>query len=124
MGLMNDILDDTIDENSLGTKVAENAQWRLWVNDMTKHYEKELDSYADNGFTLQGKMFVVLAENKLNGSRSYLALDSSTQEPIADWTTPSEFGIKRMLMLDDMKKDSDIVNMAKMYKKKKKKVKK
>lgn len=119
MGLLHDVLDDTVDENSLGTKVAENDQWILWVNEMTRHYEKDLDSYGSDGYTLQGRYFVVLAENKIDGTRAYLAMDQRTQRPVVDWATPTEFDMKKMLLLEDLKQDSDIVNMAKKRKDKK-----
>ena len=123
MGLLRDILDDTNDEG-FGTLVAENAQWRLWVNDMTKLYEKELDGYNTDGFTLQGKYKVVLAENKTTGERTYLMMDKTTQEPVADWTDPTSFNFKKTLILMDLKDDCNVVNMAKANKKKKRKVKK
>ena len=119
MGLLHDILDDTADENSLGTKVAENDQWILWMNEMTRHYEKDLDSYGSDGYTLQGRYFVVLAENKIDGTRVYLAMDQRTQRPVVDWVTPTEFDMKKMLLLEDLKQDSNIVNMAKKRKDKK-----
>lgn len=120
MGLLHDILDDTVDENSLGTNVAENDQWILWMNEMTRHYEKDLDSYGSDGYTLQGRYFVVLAENKIDGTRAYLAMDCGTQRPVVDWTTPAEFDMKKMLLLEDLKQDCDVVNMARSFKKKKK----
>ena len=118
MGLLHDILDDTVDENGLGTKVAENDQWILWINEMTRHYEKDLGSYGSDGYTLQGRYFVVLAENKIDGTRTYLAMDQRTQRPVVDWATPTEFDMKKMLLLEDLKQDSDVVNMAKSFKKK------
>lgn len=123
MGFFDDILDDTVDENSFGTLVAENAQWRLWTNGMTQFYERELGKYNDEGFTLQGKYMVVLAEDKISTIRTYLMLDKVTQTPVADWSTSEEFDLKKMLILDDLKQDCSIINMAKANKKKKRKAK-
>lgn len=122
MGLFSDIMDD--DSEDFGTLVAENAQWRLWSNSMTQFYERELGKYNDDGFTLQGKYMVVLAENKIDGTRSYLMMDKATQTPVADWSTSEEFDLKKMLILDDLKNDCNIINMAKANKKKKRKAKK
>ena len=116
------LIDD--DDEEYGTLVAENAQWRLWVNDMTEIYERELNEYNTDGFTLQGKYKVVLAENKITGDRSYLMMDKATQEPVADWTDPTSFSFKKALILMDLKDDCNVVNMAKANKKKKRKVKK
>lgn len=121
MGLLSDMTDE---DDGFGTLVAENAQWRLWTNDMTKAYERELSEYNTDGFTLQGKYRVVLAENKITGERSYLMLDKATQEPVADWTDPTSFSFKKTLILMDLKDDCNVVNMAKANKKKKRKVKK
>ena len=122
MGLLSDIMGD--DPESFGTLVAENAQWRLWMNSMTQFYERDLGKYNDEGFTLQGKYMVVLAENKIDGTRSYLMMDKVTQAPVADWGTSEEFDLKKMLILDDLKNDCNIVNMAKANRKKKKRCKK
>jgi len=116
--------DDDDDDKGYGTLVAENAQWRLWTNDMTQIYERELDEYNTDGFTLQGKYMVVLAENKITGERSYLMMDKATQEPVADWTDATSFSFKKTLILMDLKDDCNVVNMAKANKKKKRKVKK
>ncbi len=118
MGLIDDILND--DDNSLGTLVAENAQWRLWKNDWTKSYEDQLNEYDEDGFTLQGRYFVVLAENKTTGERTYLMLDKVTQEPYASWSDSVSFDFKKRLILMDLKDECNVVNMAKNNKKKKK----
>lgn len=117
MGLLGDILDDN---NGFGKLVAENAQWRLWKNDWTKSYEDQLNEYDEDGFTLQGKYFVVLAESKTTGERIYLMLDKVTQEPYADWTDSISFDFKKKLILMGLKDECNIVNMAKSNKKKKK----
>lgn len=119
MGLIDDILND--DDNSLGTLVAENAQWRLWKNGWTKSYEDQLNEYDEDGFTLQGKYFVVLAENKDTGERTYLMLDKVTQEPYASWSDSVSFDFKKKIILMDLKDECNVVNMAKNNKKKKKK---
>lgn len=121
MGLIDDILND--DDNSLGTLVAENAQWRLWKNGWTKSYEDQLNEYDEDGFTLQGRYFVVLAENKTTGERTYLMLDKATQQPFANWSDSISFDFKKKLILMDLKDECNVVNMAKNNKKKKKKVK-
>mgnify|MGYP003429946164 FL=1 len=59
-----------------------------------------------------------MAENKIDGTRTYLAMDQRTQRPVVDWATPTEFDMKKMLLLEDLKQDSDVVNMAKSFKKK------
>ena len=112
---------DDDDDKGYGTLVAENAQWRLWTNDMTEIYERELNEYNTDGFTLQGKYRVVLAENKTTGERSYLMMDKATQEPVANWTDPTSFNFKKSLILMDLKDDCNVVNMAKANKKKVKK---
>lgn len=93
-------------------KVAENDQWVLWITDMTKIYQKDLDEYANNGFTLRGRYLVVFAENKLDGTRVYLAMDNSTGRPRVDWTDYSTFEFKKQLLLMDEKEACDIVNIA------------
>lgn len=120
MGLLNEVMGDT----DYGTKVAENDRWILWQNSSTKLYEKRLNEYDQDGYTVQGKYFVVFAESKTGERNTYLALEKGSQKPFMDWSTPQEFDLKLILVLDDMKKDSDIVNIAKQFKKKKKKVKK
>lgn len=122
MGLMSEIM---IEDDGYGTLVAENDQWRLWQNSSTQYYEKCLNEYDRNGFTMQGKLFVVYAESKTGKNNSYLALEKGSQRPFMDWYSGEEFDMKLMLVLDDMKKDCDLINMAKsMKKKKKRKVKK
>lgn len=93
-------------------KVAENDQWILWITDMTKIYQKDLDEYANNGFTLRGKYLVVFAENKLDGTRVYLAMDNRTGRPRIDWPDFSTFEFKKQLLLMDEKEACDIVNIA------------
>lgn len=93
-------------------KVAENDQWILWTTDMTKIYQKDLDEYANNGFTLRGRYLVVFAENKLDGTRVYLAMDNSTGRPRVDWTDYSTFEFKKQLLLMDEREACDIVNIA------------
>lgn len=100
------------DGEGFGTLVAENSQWRLWKNDETRSYERSLSEYDENGFTLQGDFFVVLAEEKATGNRTYLMLDKRTQEPYADWTDYMSFEFKKRLILMDLKDDCNIVNMA------------
>ena len=111
------------DDEGFGTLVAENAQWRLWKNDETRRYERSLSEYDENGFTLQGDFFVVLAEEKATGVKTYLMLDKKTQKPYADWTDPITFDFKKKLILIDLKDDCDIVNMANRKKANRKKVK-
>ena len=121
MGLLSEIMDES---DGFGTLVAENDQWRLWQNSSTQYYEKCLNEYDCNGFTMQGKLFVVYAENKIDGGNSYLALEKGSQRPFMDWHSGEEFDMKLMLILDDMRQDTDIVNIAKQFKKKKRKVRK
>lgn len=104
MGLFND--DDM-------KKVAENTEWILWTDSMTKMYQKELDSYGEDGFTLAGLYRVILAENKRDGTRQYLALDRKTGEPYANWTDHFRFDVLKMCMLDDERNIANIVRMAK-----------
>lgn len=94
-------------------KVAENTEWILWTDYMTKSYQQELDSYGRDGFTLAGLYKVVLAENKRDGSRVYLALDRKTGEPYADWSDHYRFDMLKMCMLEDERNAADIVKMAK-----------
>lgn len=94
-------------------KVAENDVWILWTDSMTRSYQKELDSYGQDGFTLAGLYTVVLAENKEDGTRVYLALDRKTGEPYADWSDSYRFDMLKMCMLEDERNAADIVRMAK-----------
>ena len=118
MGLLSDIMNE---DDGFGTLVAENDRWRLWQNDWTKDYERQLSEYDEDGFTLQGSYIVVLAENKATGERRYLMIDKRTQEPFADWTDNVSFDFKKKLILMDLKDECNVVNMAKNNKKKKKK---
>ena len=92
--------------------VAENSMWKLWKNPMTQFFQKELEEYDSNGFTLKGELMVVLAENKINGNRFYLAMDRITQKPFADWTSSEEFQMKKALILMDRREELNVVNMA------------
>ena len=92
--------------------VAENDLWKLWKNPMTKFFQKELEEYDSDGFTLKGELMVVLAENKINGDRVYLAMDRVTQKPFADWTSSEEFQLKKALILMDRREELNLVNMA------------
>lgn len=92
--------------------VAENSMWKLWKNPMTKFFQKELEEYDSDGFTLKGELMVVLAENKINGDRFYLAMDRITQKPFADWNSSEEFQMKKALILMDRREELNLVNMA------------
>ena len=92
--------------------VAENDLWKLWKNPMTKFFQKELEEYDSDGFTLKGELMVVLAENKVKGDRFYLAMDRVTQKPFADWTSSEEFQLKKALILMDRREELNLVNMA------------
>lgn len=92
--------------------VAENDMWKLWKNPMTAFYQKELGEYDSDGFTLKGELIVVLAENKTNGDKFYLAMDRITQKPFADWSSSEEFQLKKALILMDRKEELNLVNMA------------
>jgi len=92
--------------------VAENDLWKLWKNPMTKFFQKELEEYDSDGFTLKGELMVVLAENKINGDRFYLAMDRITQKPFADWNSSEEFQMKKALILMDRREELNVVNMA------------
>lgn len=93
-------------------KVAENTEWILWTDSMTKMYQKELDSYDEDGFTLAGLYTVVLAENKRDGTHQYLALDRKTGEPYANWGDHYRFDVIKLCMLDDEREIANIVKMA------------
>lgn len=92
--------------------IAENGMWKLWKNPMTKFFQKELEEYDSDGFTLKGELMVVLAENKTNGDRFYLAMDRISQKPYADWTSSEEFQLKKALILMDRKDELNLINMA------------
>lgn len=92
--------------------VAENSMWKLWKNPMTKFFQKELEEYNSDGFTLKGELIVVLAENKTNGDRFYLAMDRISQKPFADWNSREEFDLKKALILMDRREELNVVNMA------------
>ena len=100
-------------ESEWGNKVAENDEWTLYTNDMTRLYQKNLDSYDDHGFTLEGRFMVVLAVRKSDEFHTYLAMDNRTGRPYMDWNDSYIFDAKRMCMLEDLREESDIVNMAK-----------
>lgn len=107
--MLKDLFDDS---DGYGKLVAENDQWRLWKNTMTKIFQKELEEYDSDGFTLKGELMVVLAENKTNGNRFYMAMDRLTQKPFADWSSSEEFQLKKALILMDRKEELNLVNMA------------
>ena len=111
MGLIGSLLSDS--EETYGTKVAENDEWTLYTNEMTKIYQKDLDSYNEHGFTLQGRFMVVLAVRKSDEYRTYLAMDNRTGRPYMDWNDHYIFDAKKVCILDDLREESDIVNMAK-----------
>ena len=92
--------------------VAENDLWKLWKNPMTKFFQKELEEYDSDGFTLKGELMVVFAENKIDGNRFYMAMDRITQSPFADWTNFEDFHLKKALILMDRKDELNLVNMA------------
>lgn len=99
--------------------IAENEQWKLFKNTMTKIYQKNLDEYERDGFSVKGDYIVVLAESKIDGRKTYLAIDSKTGRPIADWTDGSEFDFKKALLVNDVRDGCNIVNMAEEMQKKK-----
>lgn len=99
--------------------VAENDQWRLTTNFMTKGYQRRFDEYSRDGFTLNGRFTVVYAENKITDQRVYLAMDNETGQPYADWFSNEEFEMKFLCMLEDLRQECNIVEMAKKVKKKK-----
>ena len=107
--MLKDLFDDS---DGYGRLVAENNQWRLWKNTMTKIFQKELEEYDSDGFTLKGELTVVLAENKTDGNRFYLAMDRVTQKPFADWTSSEEFQLKKALILMDRREELNLINMA------------
>ena len=107
--MLKDLFDDS---DGYGKLVAENDQWRLWKNTMTRIFQKELEEYDSDGFTLKGELIVVLAENKPNGNRFYMAMDRLTQKPFADWSSSEEFQLKKALILMDRKEELNLVNMA------------
>lgn len=111
MGLIGGLLSDS--EETYGTKVAENDEWTLYTNEMTKLYQKDLDSYNEHGFTLQGRFMVVLAVRKSDEHRTYLAMDNRTGRPYMDWNDHYIFDAKKVCILEDLREESDIVNMAK-----------
>lgn len=93
-------------------KVAENTEWILWTDSMTRIYQRELDSYGEDGFTLAGLYRVVLAENKKDGTRQYLALNRKTGKPYANWSEHYRFDLLKMCMLEDERNATDIIGMA------------
>jgi hypothetical protein len=98
--------------------VAENDQWKLTTNFMTKGYQRRFDEYSHDGFTLNGRFTVVYAENKLTDQRVYLAMDNDTGQPYADWYSGEEFEMKFLCMMEDLRDECNIVEMAKKVKKK------
>lgn len=107
--MLKDLFDDS---DGYGKLVAENDLWKLWKNTMTKIFQKELEEYDSDGFTLKGELMVVLAENKTNGNRFYMAMDRLTQKPFADWSSSEEFQLKKALILMDRREELNLVNMA------------
>ncbi len=91
--------------------IGENGIWTFYRNDLARIYQEHLDEYDQNGFTLKGMFKVILAYRKKDGYAKYLIIDRNGK-PFADWSTPEEFRLKQMLILADMKDDSDIVRMA------------
>lgn len=117
MGLLSEIM---IEDDGYGTLVAENDRWRLWQNSSTQYYEKRLNEYDHNGFTMQGKLFVVYAESKKGEQNGYLALEKGSQRPFMDWGSPEQFDMQLMLVLDDLRQECNLINIAKSMKKKRK----
>lgn len=107
MGILKEIQSD----DDWGRKVAENDKWIFYRNSMTEMYEKDLEEYDQNGFTLRGEYKVVLAYRKEDGFRTYLALDKQGR-PFADWNGPEQFRLKQMLILADLRESCNIVNIA------------
>ena len=104
--------------------VAENDQWRLWKNSMTAVYQKDVEAYERDGFSIKGMYTVVYAENKINGSKVYLAMSNKTGKPVIDWTNGYDFDIRKMILVDDVRQECNIVNMAEDMQKKKRRRKK
>lgn len=94
------------------TLVAENDSWSLWTNDSTHRYQKELDSYAHDGFTLEGKYRVMFAKSKTSKDETYLAMDCATGRPVIDWKDMYDFDFKKFILMDRLRDECDIVRMA------------
>lgn len=109
MGFWGDIMSE---DDGFGKKVAENDQWILWVNSMTKIYQDKVDNYDSSGFTLRGLYTVVLGQNKQDDTRTYLLMNNETGRPYANWDSPEEFDFKITMITRDLIEDCDVVNMA------------
>ena len=95
-----------------GKLVAENKEWRLWKNTMTKLYQRDLESYETDGFSAMGRYNVVYAENKRDGKRAYLVLDAKSGRPVIDWVDGYDFDFKKKMLVERIRDECDIVNMA------------
>lgn len=99
-------------DGTYGRLVFENEKHRFWENDFTRNFLKRLIEYDHNGIAPNGRFFVYLAEDKSDGSRTYVAFDGKGM-PFMDWNSPELFDLKLMCFREDLKEEYDIVNMAK-----------
>ena len=115
MGLLSDILSD---DEGYGKLVYEGGGCRLWSNDQTASYEKQMQEYSPDGIAPVERFKVYLVEHTDSGAKEYVAYNSKG-EPFMDWSDPYTFDFKMSLYRMDLKEDYDIVNMAKKRGKKK-----
>lgn len=109
MGLLKDILSD---DEGYGRLVHEAGGCRLWSNDQTASYEKQMQEYDHNGIAPVERFRVFLVEHLDSGAKEYVAYDSKG-EPFMNWSDAYTFDFKMSMYRMDLKEDYDIVNMAK-----------
>lgn len=115
MGLLSDIMSD---DDGYGRLVHEIGGCRLWVNDLTRDYERQMQEYDHDGIAPVERFRVFLAEHTDTGAREYVAYRRDGK-PFMNWTDPYTFDLKMSLYRMDLREDYDIVNMAKKKDKKK-----
>lgn len=102
---------ESVKDIPISDYIGENGIWAFYCSRLAKIYQKHLEEYGQDGFTLKGMFKVILAYRKEDGYTKYLIIDKNGK-PFADFSTPDEFRLKQMLILADLRESCDIVNMA------------
>ena len=95
--------------------IAENDGFRFYHNSWCEQYLTNINKYDSDGFTLPYIKRVLLAENKEDGHRSYIAI-TMDGKPYMEWNDSWDFEFKCTLLRMRVKDECDIRNMAKKVK--------
>lgn len=95
--------------------VVENDRFRLYHNSWCEQYLSNINKYDTNGFTLPYIKAVLLAENKEDGHRSYIAY-TMDGKPYMEWNDSWDFEFRCTLLRMRVKDECDIRNLAKKVK--------